>query len=160
MKTILSRGSSLLLLIAATISFIALSGTYPWAPRGHATSEEVDVSFGRGPLCDGPRGLCKIEGDENSRSSSTGDAPAEFIIEKDGSIKMRIPKSGITVMDAQTQFVGGTFKQEEDLVLSSNLSASLRLPQSFVLKKGQYPVEEDSTHFVINFSSSQKLEER
>jgi hypothetical protein len=157
MKTILTNHRGIITLMLFATAFITLGLTYTFSNDiKDPPPQQVGVDFGRGPSCSGPRGLCSVNGSDDNRSGSeTHDTIGELYIGSNGELKMEISKDDISVGDAETQFVDGFFKQEDDFTLPSGLSTALMISSSPVISSGFYPVEESTTHFIINFSTNQ-----
>ena len=150
-------GLGLMVFAISAVAFITLGLTYTFTANEDVLPppQVTGVDFGRGPSCDGPRGLCSIDGSESGKSSANYDSNAQFYIDTDGSLRMSISKNDISVSDAEAQFVDGFFKQEEDLDLPANIGTALKLPSPYTIAEGYYPTTEDATTFIVNLSINQ-----
>lgn len=157
MKMNLTNHLGLMACAIIAIAFITLGLTYTFPANEDVLPppQRTGVDFGRGPSCDGPRGLCSIDGSESSRSNTNYDSNAQFYIDTDGGLRMSISKDDISVSDAETQFVDGFFKQGEDLDLPDNIGIALRLSVPYTIAEGFYPATEDATTFIVNLSINQ-----
>lgn len=155
MKTNLTSTRNLAAFVFGCLIFVTLGLTFSITTGQHtvAPSERVGVDFGRGPGCDGPRGLCSVSSGDDSRSHAYNDTSADFYLDKFNNLRMKIDKGDISVQDAETQFVNGLFKQEEYLQLPKGLINALGLPAAYSIEAGYYPIEETPAHYLINFTS-------
>ena len=109
---------------------------------------DVHLSFGRRTGCIGS-GVCAIEKPDNY-NKSTYDALGTIEVVRDNII-LKINKSSISVADAQAQFKDKTFRMEEKLPLSENLTAAIGVDQNRNIPTGTYTVIESKDHYEIMF---------
>ncbi len=113
-----------------------------------SNTTDVHLSFGRRTGCIGS-GVCAIEKPE-SYHKSTYDALGTIEVARENII-LKINKSSISVADAQTQFKDQTFRMEEKLPLSENLTAAIGGDQNRNIPAGTYNVVESKNHYEIMF---------
>ena len=116
-------------------------------------NSNVGVEFGRGPNCDGHSGLCSVSSGDAGRAAS-GSQMGTFYLNTDEELQLKILKSSINDSESTQQFDDGWFEQEEDLLLSPEVLAPLGIAAPYTIKKGVYPVSENSTYYIVDFSSS------
>lgn len=113
------------------------------------SSIAVDITFGRGPSCTG-RGLCQVD-EPGIVTVNANVVRGELSLHSSGSLQLSIDKNAISAGEQSTQFKAGQFKIIDAYALPVALSNQMGFSQSLSLAPGDYPVEENTTHFTIAF---------
>ncbi len=125
------------------------------APAPSEIQAEVGLDLGRGPNCD-QRGLCSVSSQEEEARQGSGyipEASGSLIWSKEGFWRLEIGKNSISAEEAQLQFAGGAFELQEDFEIPQGIiSGSETPPGAGMISKGEYPVVETDTHYIISFA--------
>lgn len=113
---------------------------------------QVQAKFGkRGAGCIGTGAACAIDL-TNNRTRSQYDAAANTYLTENGKVVFEFLKNSISVSKAEEQFGLPYYKIEEEFEFSAALCSALKMKSnSYVIKKGTYPITESKGSYRIVF---------
>lgn len=112
--------------------------------------QDVGVAFGQRIGCIGT-GLCLIVPQERF-AGATYDALAEVEVDNNGKTTLKVKKNSISMAKAEEQFKDDWFEMTKDISIpiTSN-STTQKKGYSATIKKGKFPIIENSEYYIISF---------
>ena len=125
---------------------------FSFSKKENNSSVQIQAKLGkRTSGCIGRGGACAID-PPNNRTRNNYDASANVYLTTNGKIVFEFLKTSISVSKAEEQFGTPFFEMEEEFHLSAALCSALKVKSnSFVIKKGHYPITETKEHYRIVF---------
>lgn len=140
--------------LCSFFSFALLALLLPaWLSSNVEAVEGGGAELGRGPQCVPSRGLCSVGDNSNNRQSGDGYWNTQFSVTASGGLSMKVEKAGMSKDDENYQFAGGVFEQVEPVDIPKSLKHQLSGLSMNTIPAGTYPVVENKTHYIIDFST-------
>ncbi|TAK33808.1 MAG: hypothetical protein EPO28_16840 [Saprospiraceae bacterium] len=141
--------------LSLLFGLVLLAAAWIWTERESPINSphvSTEIKTGRGPNCT-DRGLCSVsEAMEGQPGLPDADFAGDFYKNEESRVVLEIPKSAISVQEAEEQFANGEFVLPEDFSMPADIAETLDLTgEQAILRAGAYPVQSMETHFIIVF---------